>query len=298
MDGFEGSNEVDEGSLPFSDTESETVDEEEQQVGEAAEQPEQEEQPPEGETEYTDKGTKKDPNPMSALNQELANYKRTVQNYETVLKSPELLKQFAKEMGISLAEAKEEIKEQTQEAQKDLDFSKISTKDDFINALSTFNGKMTEMSKTLNEQREENKRLQSQLAGINQGRVAERIASNINSDVTTIKAKYPELNPKSPQYDKDLEEEIGSFYLSLDAVDPTNPARGFKGQYSLAQITDKFMKVRGLGRKQGEQSAQTTVQTKLTGRVVTADRQSTTEKSNISDPGTSIARKIAKMVGN
>lgn len=293
----EGSNEVDEGSLPFSDTESETVEEEEQQVDEAVEQPEQE-QPTEENTEYTDKGTKKDPNPMSAVHQELANYKRTVQNYETVLKSPELLKQFAREMGISLAEAKQEVKEQTQEAKNDLDFSKLSTKDDFINALSSFNGKMTEMSKTLTEEREANRRLQEQLAGISQGRVAEKIASNINSDVTTIKAKYPELNPKSPQYDKDLEEEIGSFYLNLDAIDPSNPSRGFKGQYSLAQITDKFMKVRNLGRKQGEQSAQTTVQTKLTGRVVTADRQSVSEKTNISDPGTSIARKIAKMVGN
>lgn len=295
---YEGSTEVDGGNLPYnsdvSENDTDTGDDE-TKTGEGENQ-DQAEGEGEGEdkTQLTEKGTKLDPNPQSAIHQQLANAKRQLQNYEKVLSSPDLLRRYAKESGMTLEEAKAEIKEEKSKYAPE----NFKSAQDLANAFNELQGNFGEFTKTISELREENRRLKEGLSGIEGSQRVARVANNMHTDVSTIREKFSVLNPKSPDYDPVLEKEIGSFYHKLDAVDPSDPTKGYKGDYSLADITETFMRIRGIGAKQGSQQAQTIVKTKQAGKVVTSGKASTKETTNPSDPGTSIAQKIAKTLGN
>jgi len=293
--GEEETSEVDNGVLPFiSNDESEESEEIETRddINPPAkeETPEQDGEDGEGgkPPAKTEKGTNLDPNPLSAAHQQLANERRLRENYEKVLSSPELLRRFAKESGMTLEEAKEEIKDAKDELYTP---ERFKSAQDVADALNELKGGFTKATKEL---REENQRLRGELSGISSSRQLERVTSSMQSDIASVREKYPQLNPKSPEYDKDLENEIGSFYHELDAVDPSDPSKGYRGQFSIARITERFMRVRGEGARRGSQKAQTDVKIKQSGRVVTTSKTSSKDESRSSDPGTSIAQKVAR----
>lgn len=290
---YEGSTEVDEGSVPFQDTDNSNeeieVRDDDQPEGESQPEVEAEGEAEAEKPELTEKGTKLDPNPLSAAHQQLANERRLRAQYEQVLSDPALLKRYAKEAGMSLEEAKAELKEEKAKTYTPDSFKSAQDLADFANDMKS------EFEKTTAEIRAENQRLQAELAGINGSRQMEKVATTMGNDINAIRSAYPQLNPKSPEYDPELEKEVGSFYHELD-FDPSTG--GYRGQHSLAKIAERFMRVRGEGAKKGSQQAQTIVKTRQAGRVVTSSKGGSKETQTSSDPGTSIAQKIAKTLGN
>ena len=300
MDNFDNEeSEVDNGVLPFvKNDESEESEEIETRVEDN--QPGEGENPEPGEGELdengnpivrTEKGTKLDPNPQSQVHQQLANERRIRENYERVLGDPEALRKYAKEAGMTLEEAKAEIKDDAKKFSPD----RFKTAQDIADVLNELQGGL---ETTIKEIKAENQRLRGELSGISSSRQVERVATTMQSDIGSIQEKYPQLNPKSPDYDPALEKEIGSFYHELDAVDPNDPSKGYRGQFSLAKITERFMRVRGEGAKRGSQQAQTTVKTKIAGKVVTSSRSDSKDTQVSSAPGTSIAQKVARALKN
>ena len=163
MDNFDNEeSEVDNGNLPFvSNDESE----ESEEIETRDEENPGEEETPEAEEELdgngnpivkTEKGTILDPNPQSAIHQQLANERRIRENYEKVLGNPELLRKYAKEAGISLEEAKAEIKEET----KRFSPERFTKAQDIADALNEINDGV---SKTIAEIQAENQRLRDEL---------------------------------------------------------------------------------------------------------------------------------------
>jgi hypothetical protein len=282
MTDHEGSVSVDEGqALPSYDNDDST--EESQEVEETQSDSEEESQSEEAQEEtpeLTEKGTKLDPDPMSALNQQLANERRMRQQYENVLQNPDNLKRYAQEFGLTLAEAKAEVKEQQQAFTPD----KFQTVDDIAK---TFN----EFSSTITELREENKKLSEHLSGLSSESQIERVTNSISKDISTVREKYPELNPKSPNYDQGLEKEIGELYHELDY---DQSMRGYRGNHSLANITDRIMRAAGRARNKGSQEAQTQVKVKQAGRVVTSGKKTDSSTKESTNPSTVIAQRISK----
>lgn len=296
---YEGSTEVDTGNLPYQEQEDSNeeleVRDDENEGGEVENQPtdgEGEGEDGEQKPQLTEKGTKLDPNPQSAAYQQLANERRLRTQYEQVLSDPNLLRKFAKEMGLTVEEAKAEIKD---EQKKLYTPDRFKSAQDLADVLNELQGNFTKVNETVTQLREENQRLRGELSGINGSRHLEHVATTMGNDITTIREQYPQLNPKSPEYDPELEKEVGSFYHELD-FDPATG--GYRGQYSLAKIAERFMKVRGVGAKKGSQQAQTIVKTRQAGRVVTSSKGGGKDTPTASNPGTSIAQKIAKTLGN
>lgn len=236
------------------------------------------------ETETTDKGTKLDPDPKSAVHQQLANANRRIQQMEQVLGSPELLRKYAKNSGMSLTEAKAEIegkKEEVEEFTPD----KLKTAEDVAKALNT-------QAKEVKALREENKALKDNYQGISSSQRAQQVSNTMRNDVTTVREKYPELDPKNKEFDKDLEGEIGKLFHDLD-FDPQT--RTYRGNVSLAKLTDRVMKAAGKARKQGSKQAQTDIKVKKAGKVVTTGKGKTGDGES-DDPGTAIAQRISKAI--
>jgi hypothetical protein len=292
----EGSQEIDDGGMPSvtvndDQSQDETIevrDEGEDQGGESQET-ETQNQGEQGKEQFTEKGTRLDPNPLSAAHQELANERRLRQQFQAVLSDPVALRKYAKEAGYSMEEAKAEIKE---EQAKLYTPDRFKTPEDVANALNEMHASN---QKTVAELRSENQRLREGFSGFSQSRHIEQVANNMQSDIGTIREKYPELNPKSTEYDPELEKEIGSFYHELD-FDPDTG--GYKGNFSIASIAERVMRAAGRAKKQGSEQAQTNVRVKQAGKVVTSSKNTSKEVQESRDPGTVIAQRIAKAMGN
>lgn len=233
------------------------------------------------EVKLTEKGTKLDPNPESAIHQQLANERKLRTDYETVLKSPELLKKFAREAGYSLTEAKEALEEEVYSQDN------LQTGADVAKALNEIRSTSVKEAKTYREQIQ---KLEKELGDLKAGREIEQVTTTIKSDILAIQGKYPELNPKDPSYDKDLETEIAEMYNELDFDQQTG---GYRGQYSIAKLTDRIMRAAGKAKKKGSQEAQTDIKVKERGKIVTSSKPSN-EGAESDDPGTAIAQRIAK----
>lgn len=288
----EGSVMVDEGGLPSasSNESEETLEVRDESVEGEGTQETGAKTEGEGEPKLTEKGTKLDPNPQSAVHQQLANARRTIQQYQQVLTNPEYLRRYAKEAGITLAEAKQEIKDEQKEVAKAFTPDRFNTAEDIANALNELDGKY---SKTIEDLKAENARLQEGQAGFSESRRLEQVATTTANDINTVRAKYPELNPKDPSYDKELEGSIGDLYHKLD-FDPKTG--GYKGEHSLAEITETIMSAVKRGSKKGSEEAQTNVRVKQAGRVVTSSKKSSNDETESKDPGTVIAQRISKAI--
>jgi len=239
----------------------------------------------EAEPQLTNKGTKLDPNPQSAVHQELANERRKNQQYESVLSDPDMLKRYAKEAGITLTEAKAEIKEELYSADK------FKTADDIANALNELRTGFNTKSQTYEERI---KRQEAELASLRGERTVERVATNMKSDIDAVREKYPELNPKRlDEYNEELEKGLGDLYHELDYDEKTER---YRGNVSIARLAEKVMKAASSARKQGSQDAQTSVREKTAGKVVTSSKSSRSESSEEDlSPGAVIAQRMKNL---
>lgn len=286
---------VDEGTgIPStSEITSEEETTEESVNNESGSEEESSESEEEGGEKLTEKGTKLDPNPKSAVHQELANAKRQIQQMTQVLTTPSLLKKFAEQNGMTLAEAKAEIKDEKQEAKSVIDEFKpeqLNTREDVARALNSVRSSSLSEIKAL---KEENENLRKGLTGISGERESERIDNIVKDGIITVRDKYPQLDPKNPDFDKDLEAEIGALYEELDF---DTESKRFRGKVSLVKLTDRIMKAAGKAGEQASKKAQTDVKVKQAGKV-TSGKGSTEKAGESSDPSTSIAQKIAKTLG-
>lgn len=297
---MEGSVEIDNGGLPTTtvggDNQEEVIETRDEGTDGEGDQGQSQDQGGEGgKPTLTEKGTKLDPDPLTAAHQLLANERQKIASYERVLGDPALLARYAKESGYTLAEAKAELKDEVKETKKLFTPDRFKTADDVATALNEMEERH---EKSLQELREENKRLSQGYQGINADRQAERLYTATQNDLSTIRSNYPELNPKDPAYDAELEKEIGDFYVDLDAVDPRDLTKGFKGKISLATITDRVMKAAGKAKQKGSQQAQTDIKMKQSGKVVTSTKGTPSGAGESNDPGTTIAQRIARATGN
>jgi len=296
----EGSVEVDEGSLPTTtinddSSQDETIEnrDDTQSNQEANQATDDQGEQGEDQEQRTQKGTRLDPNPLNAAHQQLANANRLVRDYQDVLLNPDKLRKYAVASGLTLAEAKAEIKEEAKALYTPEMFDSKESLAGTLNKMQT--GFQTELQAL----REENKRLSEGFTGFSQSRYVERVASVMSQETTAVQEKYPELNSKNPgEYDPALEEGIANLFANLDAVDPKDLSQGFKGQHSLAELTDLVMGAAGKARAKGSQRAQTDIRVKEAGRVVTSSKNNSQEPTSSKDAGSVIAQRIAKAMRN
>lgn len=287
----EGFGEVEE-RLPDESTE-ETSDnvgatdskEESGEAGEETQVQEQTEIKEEAKPELTEKGTKLDSNPQSALHQQLANEKRAKAEMERVLADPKLLARFMEvQHGVKVPVAEQSTTE-TSKRFKAEDFQNV---DDIANK---FNEIQDGFSQKEKQYEDTIAKLSSTVNDLVNGTRNSQIATTMEGDVTSLRS-VPELNPKSSDYIPELEEKIGEEYVRLD-FDPQT--RQFRGNWTLKQIADKYIDAINLGKKAGSQRTQTVVKDKTEGRV----RSSTVVKEELDtdkmNPGDSIAAGISKL---
>lgn len=233
-----------------------------------------------GEQQLTEKGTKLDPDPMSALNQTLANERRFRLQYEKLLNDPDQLVEYAATMGLKLT------KEQAKEVQKDktIDPDKIETVED----LRAFAKQLqTQVATKAGE-------LDKGIQGLRQNSKDESITNQFKTDMDDARSKYPELDPRSESYNKDLDETIGRLFLAAD-VDPNT--RKLAGRVRLSTFVDQVMSVRKNGQETGSRDAQTVVKDKRRGQVRTGSQgDGTPDESNMT-PSQIIASRMKRMTG-
>ena len=234
------------------------------------------------EVKYTEKGTKLDPNPASAAYQQLANERRIRQQYEQVLQNPALLQRYLEESGMTKTEQKE--------VKKAFDANNFKTVDDVANA---FNDIQTGYQSKVQELENTVRSLKGELSGLGTSRRLEQVANKMQSDVVSVRAKYPELDPNSPDYDADLEKAVADFYRMSDYDQQTG---SFMGKQSIAEITEIVMKAVNKARKSGSRQAQTTIKQKSLGKVVTSSKSTSGSSKETDDPGATIAQRINKLL--
>lgn len=208
----------------------------------------------------TDKGTKLDPNPQSAIHQELANAKREAEQYREFMSNPAQVKKYLAdleaELGEQTGESKAEIKDRAEDENLVTDPNKIETPEDFKSYVNFLTKDLQKAKQDLLRERD-SIRYEAQEKAI-----GERLVSEIDS----IQSKYSFLNPKSPDFDPILEKEIADQYEELDK----DPRTGrYLGKVSVAAIAERAIRIRKLGEATGSKQAQTTVFDKRQGAVKT-----------------------------
>ncbi len=277
-----------------SDFDEEVTDENEENVNNQAEdtatepegQPEGQEQDTSQsqETDQTDKGTKLDPNPLSQANQLRANAEARLRQYEQFMSDPGAVKRYLEEL--------EAEKGQSGPADSQpMDPSKIETVEDLQKYAAYLEGKTTKQIEAL---RKENQQ-KDYVAQVKE--TGTRIASEIES----VQTKYPqlrELNPdgtKNPDFDPELDREIGELYDYLD-FDPQSHT--YRGRVSFAKVAESFMRMAKRGEASGSRKAQTIVQDRRLGRAQsgTVSKSSEPDESSMS-AGQLIASRMRRAAG-
>lgn len=248
---------------------------------------------PETETEKdgqkrTDKGTKLDPNPQSAVHQELANAKREAEQYREFMSDPTLVKRYLAELeaelGQQTGESKEEIKDRAEDENLITDPNKIETPEDFKSYVQFLTKDLVKTKEDLLRERD-SIRMEAQEKAIGQ-----RLVSEIDS----IQSKYSFLNPQSPDFDPVLEKEIADQYEEIDK----DPRTGrYLGKVSLAAIAERAIRIRKLGEATGSKQAQTTVLDKRAGAVKTGGGASASSDESKMSASQLIASRMARAGG-
>jgi hypothetical protein len=243
-----------------------------------------EEESGEEQVQYTEKGTKLDPKPESAAYQQLANERRVRQQYEQVLRNPDLLKRYMQESGFSEAEIKQEQK-------KRFSTEQIKDANDLVNVLNQITDDFDSKSKAYEQ---EIQNLKSNLTGMGRQREMESVTNKLQTEINQTAEKYPELNPKSSSYDPELEKAVASLYHEIDF---DQQAGFYRGGHSILSVADKIMTAAKKAKARGSEEAQTSVRQKVAGKVVTSKKATGKSESQSEDPGTEIARRISKALG-
>ncbi len=238
---------------------------------------------------YTDKGTKLDPNPKSAVHQELANSKRLLQQMEQVFTSPELLSKYMEQQyGIKTVKP-EKTETKVEEAP-----AKKYTAEDFENIddiASKFNELQEGFSVKSKQYEEQIKTLATALTGLLETGRNEQFISKLSSNISDLKQEK-ELDPKSPEYIEGLESDIVSLYHKLDFDSNTGV---YRGQYSIAEIGKQIIEAARKARVKGSQQAQTVIKQKTEGRVRTSQAVKEDAGEDSLSAGDSIAKGISRV---
>lgn len=289
-DDFEGSANVEGFETIDDESTSEVSTTENINNSEGESKPEAEGQPPEtpqGERQVlTDKGTKLDPNPQSAVHQELANAKREAEEYRKFMSDPKSVKRYLAELEAELGEHTGESKSDIQERAEDeegliTDPSNIVTPEDFQSYVKFLKKDLDKAKQDLVKERDAI-RNESKEKAIN-----ERLISEIDS----LQSKYSFLNPKSPDFDPTLEKEIADQYEELDKDSVSGK---YFGKVSIASIAERAIRIRKLGEATGSKNAQTTVLDKRAGAPRTSGGGSISSDESKMSASQLIASRMAK----
>lgn len=223
--------------------------------------------------EKTEKGTKLDENPISRVNQELANERAKVKRYEEVLNDPDTLKKYVKTFD-------KPATEEEGEKEPEIRYEDVQTTEDLQKFLKQQDSKVQSKLKELDET----------ITNVKTSQKDSGVATKIQSDITAARESYPELNPKSDVYSKELDQAVGELYEKND-YDPTT--KSFKGQASIKDIADIVMRAAGHSKKKGSEEAQTTVKDKRSGRAVSGASNAAVDETNLT-PGQIIANRIKR----
>lgn len=233
---------------------------------------------------YTQKGTKLDPNPLSAAHQQLANERRIRQQYEQVLNNPEILRRYMEESGFT-------EKEIQKEQEKRFSPDQIKTAEDLTNILNELTGDFEKRTKAYEQKIQA---LENTIGGFGQVRRVEAVATKMRNEAETIRNKYPELDPKSSDYDQELDKAVTQLYHQMD-YDPRSGS--YTGQHSLVDIADQIMIAAQKAQKKASQDAQTRVRERQAGQVITSKKPSQ-DVSKSNNPATEIAKRINKAINS
>jgi len=297
MEGLDDSSDEEqeqESSENIKNSEDESSDEN-QDVDEKSDE-NQEDNQDQDETKLTDKGTKLDPNPKSAVYQQLANAKARNKDINKFMQDPKQVRKYLadleEELGKKTGESQEDIQDKAEEENLITDPSKIETKQDLQSYAKYLNKRIEKSEKSLLQERESFKRESSEKA----------IAERLSNDITTLQGKYSFLNPKNsdgtknPDYDEQLEKEIADAYSEMDK----NPKTGkYLGRFSITKVAERFIRIRNLGEVTGGKKAQETVIDKRRGAVKTSSNQSSNASGESKMSASEvIASRMAKARGN
>lgn len=244
-----------------------------------------------GEAEKTEKGTKLDSDPLSRANQLRANAEAEIRNYVALLNDPERLESYVaelkKEKGLT-----SDKKEDTDALDFDkLDPTKLETRQDIIN-----------FAKGLKEaSQREIDAVKKQLQGFSTAAQQESVIKRVNSGISEVQTKYPELrefNPdgsKNPDYVPELDELVGATYNELDFDKRSGK---YRGAVSIIAIADKIMNAKRVGEGKGSRKAQTEVIDKSRGRIpgTQADTSGSQPDDTKLSPSAAIAARMKRAV--
>lgn len=241
-----------------------------------------------GKPELTEKGTKLDPNPQSAVHQELANAKRDKANMEAVLGDPEKLARFMEvQYGIK-AQVPAKAGEAAPNAPKVYTAADFETLD---NVAEVVNGLQQKFSDELTTVKTENEQLKKQVGGLLMGGRAQQIYTASSEGAAALKSE-PELDPKSPSYIPGLEEDIVAEYQKLD-FDEVNGT--YRGTHTLKEVGDRVIAIARKSRAKGSQDAQTVIKDRSAGKVRTSPGVTEKDGGDTLPPESSIAEGIRKL---
>jgi hypothetical protein len=233
---------------------------------------EEEQNEPQEDQELTEKGTKLDPDPQSALHQQLANERRArIQTEEKALRI--------------LQELQRVQQPQSQAQERPLiDVSKLETKDDIVSAFA-------QTEQIIKAYASELSQLKQHLGQTSQQTQEDRNYSMLEREVSSVRG-IPELKPGTPTYSKDLEQDIYDTYkeIAYDAQDRLLPNRP-----SLQSIANRMVNSYRNARKSGTSQAQTRTVEKRLGGVQNNSRKGSQDSVEGLSPTERLEREMEKM---
>jgi hypothetical protein len=253
----------------------------------------------EGETEtgkkpeLTEKGTKLDPNPQSAVHQELANERKVRSNYERVLADPKLLAQFMEtqyHIKVPVAPAAGEETATTEPVVKEYKPEDFQNLEDVAGVVNGLQKSFVEARKLDSQKIQE---LTTTVQGLLQGGRQQQVNSKLTTEIGDLQ-KLPELTEGNPDFIKGLEERITKAYHQLDFDVSTGT---YKGEHDLLKIAQDYIDIAKESRAQGSQKAQTIVKDKSRGAVKTSEAEEGEPDTAKLTAGDSIALGISKKFG-
>lgn len=237
-------------------------------------------------TQLTEKGTKLDPNPLSAAHQQLANERRIRQQYEQLLGNPQLLSQYIKAQYGTPVSQQGQAQPEFKEYKAD-DFENL---DDVANVVNNLQKSFVDKTKAYEDKIMQ---LSNAVSLLTRSATQDKVASNIEREVVGLQG-IKELDPKSPEFIDGLESEIVSLYHRLDFDENTGT---YRGQYSIADIGKSIVEAARKARQIGSQKAQTNIRRKAEGRVTTSTKVEDEVDDSKLSPADSIAKGISQVFG-
>lgn len=240
-----------------------TKEEESEESSENGEESQETEEGKEGEEskdgKKTDKGTKLAEDPLSAANQLRANAEAKTKEYEEFFADPKNVRAYLADLE----------KENGDSDEEDLisDPSKIETTADLQSYAKYLDRKTEKALRGLTEYAKKNEAEKQRSS----------VVSNITNDLKAVQSEYTELRPvnpdgtPNPDFDEELEAELGALIHELDFNPNIVNADGSKGNYmgkvSYKRIADRFMKAARRGETTGSKKAQTIVKDRRSGKI-------------------------------